>query len=145
MRLQDNATFLHINYWNDEQTLLQNVGLLLHVPGMSPLDMLGTKPPPGRNFVLGADATTLVPLLRNVAGVSTRVPFLVYLSSNVSLTSRCAGAEHMCSCHSTPALSNAACDCLLDMLWCVVVGVVAEVAQHFVFCSGGCNGRSLLL
>eukprot|EP00775_Hariotina_reticulata_P004405 gene4405-4658_t len=84
----DNATFLHVNYWNDERTLLQNVGLLLDVPGMSPLDMLGTKPAPGRNFVLGADTATLVPLLRGVAGVSTRVPFLVYLSSNVSLTAR---------------------------------------------------------
>lgn len=89
--LQDNATFLHVNYWSDDQTVLQNVGLLLDAPGLSPLDMAGLRPLPGRNFVLASNQQTLVPLLRSVAGVSLQLPFLAYLSANISLTSRCDG------------------------------------------------------
>lgn len=83
--LQDNSTFLYLPWWADEQTLAQGVGLLLDSPGMTALSMAGKTPAAGRNFVTAADDHTLVPLLTSTAGVSTAVPFLIYLAANVSL------------------------------------------------------------
>lgn len=88
--LQDNSTFLYIPWWADDETQAQGVGLLLDVPGMTALDMAGKTPAAGRNFVTAADDTTLVPLLTSTAGISTAVPFLVYLAANVSLGSNVA-------------------------------------------------------
>jgi hypothetical protein len=83
--LQDNATFLHVPYWADDLTLVNNVGLLLATPGGGPADLALTKPAAGRNFVLAADQSTLVPVLQAAGSTSTSVPLLVYVATNVSL------------------------------------------------------------
>lgn len=57
---------------------------------MSAINMAGKRPAANRNFVTAADDTTLVPLLASTAGISTAVPFLVYLAANVSLGSNVA-------------------------------------------------------
>lgn len=54
---------------------------------MTALELAGRTPAADRNFVTAADDATLVPLLTSVAGISTAVPFLVYLAANVSLGS----------------------------------------------------------
>jgi hypothetical protein len=83
--LQDNATFLHIPYWADDLTFVNNVGLLLATASGSPADLALSKPAAGRNFVLAADQATLVPLLQAAGATSTSVPLLVYVASNISL------------------------------------------------------------
>jgi hypothetical protein len=83
--LQDNATFVHIPYWADDLTYINNVGLLLAPTAGGPSDLALTKPAAGRNYVLAADQNTLVPLLQAAGSTSASVPLLVYIASNVSL------------------------------------------------------------
>lgn len=49
-------------------------------------DLAGSKPLPGHNFVVATDQSTLQAVLQSGAAVRTAAPFLVYLSSNVSLS-----------------------------------------------------------
>jgi hypothetical protein len=85
--LQDNSTFVHVPQWSDAHTTANNVGLLLAVNGASPSVLAGTEPAPGRNFVLAADSSTLLSVMQLGAAVRTSVPFLMYLSSNISFSS----------------------------------------------------------
>lgn len=78
---------MHVPYWSDETTTAVNVGLLLAVTGQSPSALAGMQPLSGRNFVLAADSTTLLSVMQSGAAVRTSVPFLMYLSSNVSFSS----------------------------------------------------------
>ncbi|KAF6251118.1 hypothetical protein COO60DRAFT_1645405, partial [Scenedesmus sp. NREL 46B-D3] len=81
----DNATFLHIPYWADDLTFVNHVGLLLTTPAGASADLALNKPAAGRNFVLAADQTTLVPVLQAAGSTSTAVPLLVYVAINISL------------------------------------------------------------
>lgn len=83
--LQDNATFLHIPFWSDDLTFINNVGLLLAPAVGDPAVLALTKPAAGRNYVLAADHATLVPLLQAAGSTSTSIPLLVYIATNVSL------------------------------------------------------------
>lgn len=87
MSLQDNATFVHVPWFADDQTSALSVGLLLGVPGAaSPASLAGERPVHGRNFVLAADQSTLLPVLQSGVGATARVPFLIYLSNNMTLS-----------------------------------------------------------
>ncbi|WIA13636.1 hypothetical protein OEZ85_007199 [Tetradesmus obliquus] len=80
----DNATFLHIPFWSDDLTFINNVGLLLAPAVGDPAVLALTKPAAGRNYVLAADHATLVPLLQAAGSTSTSIPLLVYIATNVS-------------------------------------------------------------
>ncbi|WIA33783.1 hypothetical protein OEZ86_006896 [Tetradesmus obliquus] len=81
----DNATFLHIPFWSDDLTFINNVGLLLAPAVGDPAVLALTEPAAGRNYVLAADHATLVPLLQAAGSTSTSIPLLVYIATNVSL------------------------------------------------------------
>ncbi|KAF8060070.1 AMSH1 [Scenedesmus sp. PABB004] len=86
----DNATFVHVAYWADDETFAQNVGLLLDT-GLPPSSLAGAAPAAGLNYVLPSNAAGPVAVLRAAAAASTALPLLVYVASNVSLAGGAGG------------------------------------------------------
>lgn len=62
------------------------MGLLLAAPGVAPMALAASRPVEGRNFVLASGQSTLPSVLQAAASVRSAQPFLVYLSSNATLT-----------------------------------------------------------
>lgn len=84
--LQDNATFLHIPAFTDTQTTAVSVGLLLGDPDLDIGALAGSRAAPGLNYVLAVDQGNLGTVMQSGPTVRTAVPFLIYLSANVSLS-----------------------------------------------------------
>lgn len=84
--LQDNATFLHIPAFADAQTSAISVGLLLGDPELDVGALAGSRPAPGRNFVLAVDQGNLPSVMQSGPPVRSAAPFMIYLSANVSLS-----------------------------------------------------------
>jgi hypothetical protein len=93
-RPQDNSTFLHIPFWADDQTSAVSVGLLLGLTAAEARvdvqsfvqSLAGSKPLGARNFVLAVDPTNLAGVLSSSPTARTSVPFLMYVSGNVSIS-----------------------------------------------------------